>query len=281
MFEEGKIWSASVVVVIATTLAVAGCATTASTTSPQASTALRPAPARKHHRRHGQPLRSRTSVHRLHRATPTRSRPPLTCPARGDVLAGVYHPYRLHVLASCRSVSGTVKEVRHEEDGDLHIYLDTGGALTNSVNGSAQSGSLVVEFMARDGGHLPAPNVGDHISLTGAWVLDTDHGWNELHPVWSETLNGATYHSGPQYGGSPAGANSSEAAAACQSNGAPCRGYGGGSPSSIGGSSTPSSAPASHLRSGEFCATSKEAFYEANGYTCSPGSDGRERLHTK
>jgi hypothetical protein len=147
---------------------------------------------------------------------------------------------------------------------------------------------------------LRAPSVGDHITLTGAWVLDLNHGWNELHPVWLETVHGTTYHSGPQYGGSPADVGSSQAAADCRSNGGPCRGYGGvpssssGSPAPTssapstpsvpaapGSSSSGSSVPASHLRSGEFCSTSKEAFYEANGYKCSPGSDGRERLHTQ
>jgi hypothetical protein len=185
-----------------------------------------------------------------------------------------------------------VVAVRHEQDGDVHIDLNTGGAMTNAVNGSDQGGDLVVEFMPRDGGHLAEPNIGDHIGLTGAWVLDVDHGWNELHPVWSETLNGLTSRSGPQYGGSPAGAGSSEAAALCTSNGGSCQGYGGGpaaSPSNApprppaappsGTSSSSGGVPASHLRSGEFCSTSKEAFYEANGYSCSPGSDGRERLH--
>src|SRR5205807_7946521 len=88
------------------------------------------------------------------------------CRAPGDVLAGVYHPDRLHVLSPCRAVSGTVVGLSHEEDGDLHIALDTGGALTNAVNASDVGGSLVVEFMPRDGGHLPAPTVGEHISLT-------------------------------------------------------------------------------------------------------------------
>src|SRR5438270_2385974 len=178
MFDEGKIWSRAVMLVVASTLGVAGCATTASTTpSPQVSTPLRPALTRKHHRSHRLPPRRRASTHRLHPATPARSGHHVACQAPSDVLAGVYHPYRLHILASCRSVSGTVIEIRHEEDGDLHIDLNTGGALTNSTNGSAQGGSLLVEFMARDGGHLPAPGVDDHISLTGAWVLDTDHGW--------------------------------------------------------------------------------------------------------
>jgi hypothetical protein len=169
--------------------------------------------------------------------------------------------------------------VRHEEDGDLHIDLDTGGALTNALNGSEQGGNLVVEFMPRDGGHLPAPTAGQQISLTGAWVLDADHGWNELHPVWSETLSGVTYRSGPQYGGSPADVGSSQAAADCTSNGPACHGYGDLTPAPSSQPSSPSTPPSGHLRSGEFCSTTKEAFYEANGYACSPGSDGRERLH--
>jgi hypothetical protein len=119
-----------------------------------------------------------------------------TCEAPAHVLAGVYHPARLHVRSASRSVSGTVVGLSHEQDGDLHIALNTGGALTNAVNVSASGGSLVVEFMPRDGGHLPAPTVGEHIRLTGAWVLDANHGWNELHPVWSETLAGITYRSG-------------------------------------------------------------------------------------
>jgi hypothetical protein len=129
------------------------------------------------------------------------------------------------VLAACRPVSGTVRAISHEQDGDLHIGVDTGGALTNSVNRSKLGGTLLVEFMPRDGGHLPAPSVGDHISLTGAWVLDTNHGWRELHPVWSEALAGVTYRSGPQYGGSPAGVGSSEASADCTYHGARCKGY--------------------------------------------------------
>jgi hypothetical protein len=156
--------------------------------------------------------------------------PQARCAAPAKVLAGVYHPSRLHVLAACRTVSGTVTAISHEADGDLHIGLDTGGALTNAVNRSKLGGDLLVEFMPRDGGHLPAPSVGDRVRLTGAWVLDANHGWRELHPVWTETLAGVTYRSGPQYGGSPPGVGSSEASARCTDNGAPCRGYGDGKP---------------------------------------------------
>ena len=215
-----------------------------------------------------------------------------TCAAPRQVLAGVYHPSRLHVLARCRAVSGRVVAIHHDTDGDLHIYLDTGGALTNAANRAAH-GALVVEFMPRDGGHLPAPAVGDHIRLTGAWVLDAEHGWREIHPVWSERLRGVTYHSGPQFGGSPAGVGSSEAAASCTSNGHPCQGYRAAARSSSGSATTSSSSngsaasgpsgavPASHLRAGEFCSPSKEGLYEASGYACSPASDGRNRLHRR
>src|SRR5205085_9096178 len=139
-------------------------------------------------------------------------------------LAGVYSPDRLHVLSPCRAVSGTVVGLSHERDGDLHIALDTESALTNAANDSDVGGSLVVEFMPRDGGHLPAPTVGEHISLTGAWVLDANHGWSELHPVWSETVAGITHHSGPQYGGSPADVGPSKHTPELQSQSNPvCR----------------------------------------------------------
>ena len=149
------------------------------------------------------------------------------CAGPADPLAGVYLPSRLHVLATCRSASGRVSAISHEADGDLHIGVDTRGALTNAVNRSKLHGVLLIEFMPRDGGHLRAPRVGDRISLTGAWVLDANHGWQELHPVWSETLAGVTYHSGPQYGGSPPGVGPSEASSDCTTNtGAWCRGFG-------------------------------------------------------
>jgi len=178
------------------------------------------------------------------KAIPKRRTTP-ACAAPADVLAGVYHPYRLHVLSPCRAVSGTVITVRHDEDGDVHIDVDTGGLLTNPVNGSEQGGDLVVEFMPRDGGHLPAPAVGARLILTGAWVLDADHGWNELHPVWSETLSAVTYRSGPQYGGSPADVGSSAAAADCTSNGAACHGYGGGTSAASGQPSASNAPPTS------------------------------------
>jgi hypothetical protein len=132
------------------------------------------------------------------------------CPPPSKVLNGVYHPERLVVKDRCKKGAGTVIDIKHESgeggDGDLHIQLKLDpfyASLKNAVNDSKQHGNLVVEFMPRDGGHLPRPHVGEHLVLVGAWVLDTQHGWLELHPVWKVTLNGHSYRSGPQNGGSP------------------------------------------------------------------------------
>ena len=57
--------------------------------------------------------------------------------------------------------------------------------------------------------------------------------WRELHPVWQMQLRsgGRIYVSGPQFGGSPPGARSSNALDTCQTpQGTVCRGYGAAAP---------------------------------------------------
>lgn len=120
----------------------------------------------------------------------------------GDPTAHVYHPYRLHLLAACVTVTGTVAVIRREADGDLHILLslDPGQErYVNAVNASQQHGDLVLEPVCVGGitqadalsacadyhNPLQIPSVGAHVSVTGAWVLDADHGWLEIHPVAS------------------------------------------------------------------------------------------------
>jgi hypothetical protein len=154
------------------------------------------------------------------------------CPSRARVLNGVYHPERLDVLNGCKRLGGTVLLVRHEDDGDLHfdVTLDRRyhGVLLPG-NFGQQRGALVVEFMPRDGGHLPAPSVGDRVDMVGALVNDTQHDWAELHPVWAVRINGGSWsRSGPQFGGSPPEDRSYNAAAGCRTpSGSACAGYGG------------------------------------------------------
>lgn len=154
------------------------------------------------------------------------------CPPKSKVFDGVYHHQRLKPLDTCRRAADEVMRVLKEDDGDLHleIGLDRGySRLINSVNRDKKHGWLVVEFMPRDGGHLPKPKRGEHLALLGAWVADVQrpgHGWNELHPVWSVTLKGKTYASGPQFGGNADSDRSSNAAENCRTEtGARCIGF--------------------------------------------------------
>ena len=193
---------------------------------------------RHHHHRHAQPKPNRHKHRKRHH---TNTGLAAACPAPSRTLSGVYHPSRLEVLNSCQYAAGLVTDVRSEEDGDLHVIVRLDSAyrrLLNSTNYSQQHGGLVVELMARDGGHLPAPTTGARIAIVGAWVSDSVHGWREIHPVFAEILDGRVYRSGPQFGGSPAGDYSSSAAEDCRTPaGKQCAGYGGGSTGGGGGGS--------------------------------------------
>jgi hypothetical protein len=114
----------------------------------------------------------------------------------------VYNPGRLQILNPCISVTGTVEEVRKEADGDIHIRfrLDQQFAsLLSEKNISRQHGDLILEPICqgkvrqpdaaepcgRYGGLYFEPEIGQRYLVSGAYVHDADHGWNELHPVTS------------------------------------------------------------------------------------------------
>ncbi|MDE3192972.1 MAG: hypothetical protein KGN00_04720 [Chloroflexota bacterium] len=145
---------------------------------------------------------------------PTSSVPTFAIAAvSGSVCAGrdphdhVYNPYRLVVQDPCKTAAGIVTFTRREADGDWHIglSLDAGQeSLLNAKNLTDEQGDLVVEVIcalpitqadavSACSGYantIPIPTVGSHISVVGPYVLDADHGWMEIHPVWS--LDGAT-----------------------------------------------------------------------------------------
>ncbi len=116
----------------------------------------------------------------------------------------VYHPYRLHVISTCKTVSGTVEEVRWEPDGDLHILLRTSPSLVNADNRAYEHGDLVLEEICKGTvtqadavaacrgffWQVSVPSVGDKVTVSGSYVLDTDHGWLEIHPVSTLTVTG-------------------------------------------------------------------------------------------
>ena len=112
---------------------------------------------------------------------------------------GVWGPSRLRVLSTCVTVSGTVEALTPTSgpavDGDYGIDLrvDPGYEWTLSLGSYVlNGGNLHVEVVPSDqpavlGGLTLAP--GAHVQVTGAWVLDTDHGWtSEIHPAWSVTV---------------------------------------------------------------------------------------------
>lgn len=116
---------------------------------------------------------------------------------RKDPLAGVYHPWRLRVEKACITVSGVVARVRTEPDHDWHVNLVLPPASQHLVNGKNRQyehGELVVEIIPMDQGRIPRPKLGEHLTVTGAYVLDTDHGWQEVHPAWIVNGRGATHY---------------------------------------------------------------------------------------
>jgi hypothetical protein len=124
----------------------------------------------------------------------------------GDPHAHVYSPDRLRVLAPCIELTGTIDLERAEPDGDYHVRLRidpgqtcAGQPCLDADNTSQQAGDLVLEpvcenpitqadaLNACQGYHNPLvlPSVGSHVMVMGPFVLDTDHGWNEIHPLES------------------------------------------------------------------------------------------------
>ena len=112
----------------------------------------------------------------------------------------VYRPERLVIIEPCKTVEGTIFLVRPQKDGDLHILLDVADpSLLNDVNWTRQQGMLVLEPICQEeptqrSAILPCRNYsgqyfyvlkGMRVRVTGAYVLDRDHGWMEIHPVTS------------------------------------------------------------------------------------------------
>jgi hypothetical protein len=138
----------------------------------------------------------------------------------GDPLANVYHSYRLIVVSRCKTVTGVVKIIRNEDDGDVHFDLKLDAKYANLINDrnrTDQHGYLVAEIVPADepgctagrpprpstgtydygtctGANIATPPLGAHVSITGPYVIDMKHGgWMEIHPVWRVViLSGGT-----------------------------------------------------------------------------------------
>ena len=114
----------------------------------------------------------------------------------------VYDPTRLKVMASCMTITGTIINQHTSDDGDIDMEfaLDPPFAnLLNSGNVAKLSGNLNIEAICQASIQpdtpqavpachglprlLTLPPVGAHVQVTGTYVLDTNHGWMEIHPI--------------------------------------------------------------------------------------------------
>lgn len=96
----------------------------------------------------------------------------------------VFHPIPLAALASAEpgarntpthvKVSGIVQSVKHEKDGDLHVWVCPA---INSPLRLCVTAEIIPELP------LPSPVRDSRIAVSGISRFDGPHGWNEVHPV--------------------------------------------------------------------------------------------------
>jgi len=132
--------------------------------------------------------------------------------------AHVYHSYRLVTHNDCMTVTGHIYGTPYSEaDGDYHIrlYLDPQyNYMLDSMNNVSEDACLVCEPICvvtptQSDAITPCsgytsnvylPNANEYVAVTGPYVTDNDHGWNEIHPVTSIVIYhpaGITGEGGP------------------------------------------------------------------------------------
>jgi hypothetical protein len=124
----------------------------------------------------------------------------------GELWSHVYRKSRLHVVESCIAVTGTVRHIKRESDGDDHIQLAVDpefAKLLNQKNKTAQGNTLVLEPICQGPPMQPdaqaacadfhsvvtIPRAGEKIRVLGSYVQDAGGGgWMEIHPVSTITV---------------------------------------------------------------------------------------------
>jgi hypothetical protein len=124
------------------------------------------------------------------------------CRDSNNISSHIYNPARLQTVKDCVTVSGIVDNVIAEDDGDYHVWFHVDSQyanLPNSVNNDYGQGNLLAEIICattvnqQDANlacenytnHVLLPTVNQNITVTGPYVLDSTHGWMEIHPVYS------------------------------------------------------------------------------------------------
>jgi hypothetical protein len=129
-------------------------------------------------------------------------RTPSPCRDPNNVSSHVYNPARLQTVKDCITVSGIVDNVISEDDGDYHIWFHVDqqyAGLPNDANNAYRQGDMLAEIICATtvnqqdavlacenySNQIPIPNTNQNITVTGPYVLDSYHGWMEVHPVYS------------------------------------------------------------------------------------------------
>ena len=128
------------------------------------------------------------------------------CSDPDSISSHVYNPYRLQIIKSCITASGIVDNVIQEGDGDYHLRLALDSQYSNLTNAGNQHeyNDLVVEIICalrvtqpdavsacqNYTNRIAIPSINDHITVTGPYVLDTNHyNWAEIHPVYTLAIS--------------------------------------------------------------------------------------------
>lgn len=109
----------------------------------------------------------------------------------GDPLAGVYDPERLKVMAPCMTVNGTLGQSIRGDDDELEVDFVPDSAYANLIDADSEyNGVPLKKLVVRDDlddQPMALPSPGSHVAVTGPFVRDAPHAWNEIHPAWSIT----------------------------------------------------------------------------------------------
>lgn len=108
---------------------------------------------------------------------------------------------RLKKLNYCIAVAGKILSQNTDPDGDIHMMVALDKSYAHySTEKAPRQGEIVVEAICQKPAQyqkaidacngvtqdfLKIPSIGTHVFITGSYVIDTEHGWAEIHPVSS------------------------------------------------------------------------------------------------
>ena len=112
----------------------------------------------------------------------------------------MYNASRLGIVDKCKTVSGVIEESNTDDDGDQHMLLKLDAGQENLLtkrNMKKKDGDLVIEAVCINNinkkkvgdvcngyvNNVQLPKIGDHVKVTGSYVIDSHNGWPEIHPI--------------------------------------------------------------------------------------------------